>query len=42
VLIVLWPAAGLLSVIWLIGIYALLFGILWIVRFFQLRASAQA
>ncbi len=38
VLIATWPRVGLLTVIWLIGIYAIVFGILSIVRYFQSRA----
>ncbi|HTK05805.1 MAG TPA: HdeD family acid-resistance protein [Ktedonobacteraceae bacterium] len=41
VLIALQPRFGLLSVIWIIGIYALIFGILFVVRFFQSRSLAQ-
>lgn len=33
-----WPAAGLLAVTWLIGAYALLFGLLLIILGFRLRA----
>jgi uncharacterized membrane protein HdeD (DUF308 family) len=41
VIIALLPRFGLLSVIWIIGIYALIFGILFVVRFFQSRVLAQ-
>lgn len=41
VLIATWPRAGLLTVIWLIGIYAIVFGILSIARYFQSRALAS-
>ncbi len=42
VLIAVWPRAGLLTVIWLIGIYAIVYGILCIVRYFQLRSWASS
>lgn len=35
--IAIWPAAGLVAVVWLIGAYAILFGILLIVLGFRLR-----
>ena len=41
VLIAAQPAAGLLTVVWLIGIYAIVFGILFIVRYFQARSLAS-
>jgi uncharacterized membrane protein HdeD (DUF308 family) len=43
-LIVYRPVAGLVALVWLIGIYALVFGILYIVAYFQTRslASSQA
>jgi len=41
ILIALWPSIGLLTVIWLIGIYAIVFGILYIVRYFQTRSLAS-
>jgi uncharacterized membrane protein HdeD (DUF308 family) len=43
-LIVYRPVAGLVALVWLIGIYALVFGILFIVTYFQTRslASSQA
>lgn len=34
--------AGLLALLWLVGIYAILFGILFIVRAFQLRSWASS
>ncbi|HEY4383029.1 MAG TPA: DUF308 domain-containing protein [Ktedonobacteraceae bacterium] len=40
-MIALLPRFGLLSVIWIIGIYALIFGILFIVRYFQSRTLPQ-
>jgi uncharacterized membrane protein HdeD (DUF308 family) len=42
ILIALWPRIGLLTVIWLIGIYAIVFGILYIVRYFQTRPLASS
>lgn len=41
ILIGVWPLAGLRTVIWLIGIYAIVFGIVFIVRYFQSRALAS-
>src|SRR5947208_6287076 len=38
VLITLWPGAGLLTVVWVIGIYALVFGSMYIAVYFQSRA----
>jgi FtsH-binding integral membrane protein len=37
ILAVIGPVAGLLSLIWLIGIYALLFGVLMLITAFQVR-----
>lgn len=42
VLLALWPRQGLLAVVWLIGIYAIVAGILYLVRFFQTRSVAAA
>lgn len=42
VLIALQPRFGLLSVIWIIGIYALIFGVLFILRYFQSRGLGRA
>jgi uncharacterized membrane protein HdeD (DUF308 family) len=36
------PGAGLLSVLWIVGIYAIVFGILFIVSAFQLRSHQAA
>lgn len=36
------PGAGLLALLWLVGIYAIIFGILFIVRAFQLRSWASS
>jgi uncharacterized membrane protein HdeD (DUF308 family) len=36
--IAIWPAAGLLAVTWMIGAYAILFGVLFIVLGFRLRS----
>ncbi|GHO85273.1 HdeD family acid-resistance protein [Dictyobacter formicarum] len=41
VLIAIQPQIGLLTVIWLIGIYAIIFGILFLGRYFQLRSRAR-
>jgi uncharacterized membrane protein HdeD (DUF308 family) len=40
VLLALRPAAGLLSLVWVIGIYAIAFGVLLIIRAFQFRTTA--
>ncbi|MGH7802135.1 MAG: DUF308 domain-containing protein [Thermodesulfobacteriota bacterium] len=37
VLMVLWPGAGALAVLWLIGIFAVIFGVIIIVLAFKLR-----
>ncbi len=44
VLIAYRPVSGLVALVWLIGIYAIVFGILYIVTYFQTRslASSQA
>ena len=42
VLLAIRPGAGLLSLVWLIGIYAIVFGVLLIVRAFQFRTAATA
>ncbi len=36
------PAAGLLAVVWLIGVYAILFGIMYIVVYFESRSLAAS
>src|SRR6266852_5312612 len=41
VLIAIRPVAGLVAVVWLIGIYPMVFGILFIVRYFQARSLAS-
>jgi uncharacterized membrane protein HdeD (DUF308 family) len=41
VLLVMYPGAGLLSVIWLIGIYAVIFGIALVMAGFRLRGLAE-
>lgn len=38
VLLIIYPRAGLLSLLWLVGIYAILFGIFFIIRAFQHRS----
>jgi uncharacterized membrane protein HdeD (DUF308 family) len=42
VLVAIWPRQGLVAVVWLIGIYAIVVGILYLVRFFQTRSLATA
>jgi len=41
ILIAVQPAAGLLAVVWLIGIYAIVFGILHLVAYFEARSVSQ-
>ena len=41
VLLVIWPRAGLVVLVWLIGIYAILFGLLMILLGFRLRGFDQ-
>ncbi len=36
------PGVGLLSLVWLIGIYALVFGVVLIIRAFQFRTAGTA
>lgn len=36
------PGAGLLSILWLVGVYSIVFGVLFIVRAFQLRSWASS
>ena len=40
IVLFIFPGAGLLSILWLVGIYGIVFGILFIVRAFQLRSWA--
>jgi uncharacterized membrane protein HdeD (DUF308 family) len=42
VVLAVWPGAGLLSLVWLVGIYALIFGVALIVLGFRARGHAQA
>jgi uncharacterized membrane protein HdeD (DUF308 family) len=42
ILIAAQPAAGLLTVVWLIGIYAIVFGIMYIVVYFEARSVASS
>jgi len=42
VVLAVWPGAGLLSLVWLVGIYALIFGIALIVLGFRTRDHRQA
>ena len=41
-LLIIFPGAGLLSLLWLVGIYAIVFGVLFIIRAFQLRSWASS
>jgi uncharacterized membrane protein HdeD (DUF308 family) len=42
IILFIFPGAGLLSILWLVGIYAIVFGILFIVRAFQMRSWASS
>ena len=42
ILLFFYPGAGILSILWLVGIYGFVFGILFIVRAFQLRSWASS
>jgi len=42
VLLAVLPGVGLLSLVWLIGIYALIFGVVWIVLSFRVRGHPEA
>src|SRR6266849_5875203 len=42
ILLFLYPSAGILSILWLVGIYGIVFGVLFIVRAFQLRSWASS
>src|SRR5258708_441822 len=42
VLLFFFPGAGILSILWLVGIYGIVFGLLFIVRAFQLRSWASS
>jgi uncharacterized membrane protein HdeD (DUF308 family) len=42
ILLFVFPGAGLLSILWLVGIYGIIFGVLFIVRAFQLRSWASS
>lgn len=42
ILLAIQPGAGLLSLVWLIGIYAIVFGVLLIIRAFQFRTAVPA
>jgi uncharacterized membrane protein HdeD (DUF308 family) len=42
ILIAAQPSSGLLAVVWLIGVYAILFGIMYIGVYFQARSLAAS
>jgi uncharacterized membrane protein HdeD (DUF308 family) len=42
ILIAAQPAAGLLAVVWLIGVYAIVFGVMYIVVYFESRSLASS
>jgi len=42
ILLFIYPSAGILSILWLVGIYAIVFGVLFIIRAFQLRSWASS
>jgi uncharacterized membrane protein HdeD (DUF308 family) len=42
VLLAIQPGVGLLSLVWLIGVYAIVFGILLIIHAFQFRRAVTA
>ncbi len=42
ILIAFQPAAGLLAVVWLIGIYAIVVGVLYIVEYFESRSLTSS
>jgi uncharacterized membrane protein HdeD (DUF308 family) len=42
ILIAAQPASGLLAVVWLIGVYAIVFGVMYIVVYFQSRSLAAS
>jgi len=42
ILLFIYPSAGILSILWLVGIYGIVFGVLFIVRAFQLRSWASS
>ena len=42
IILFIYPGAGILSILWLVGIYGIVFGLLFIVRAFQLRSWASS
>ncbi len=42
IILFLFPGAGILSILWLVGIYGIVFGLLFIIRAFQLRSWASS
>jgi uncharacterized membrane protein HdeD (DUF308 family) len=42
IILFLYPSSGILAILWLVGIYGIVFGLLFIVRAFQLRSWASS
>ena len=42
ILLAIQPVSGILAVVWIIGVYAIVFGVLLIIRAFQFRSAAAA
>jgi uncharacterized membrane protein HdeD (DUF308 family) len=42
ILIAAQPSSGLLAVVWLIGVYAIVFGVMYIVVYFESRSLASS
>jgi uncharacterized membrane protein HdeD (DUF308 family) len=42
ILLAIQPVSGILAVVWIIGVYAIVFGVLLIIRSFQFRSAATA
>jgi uncharacterized membrane protein HdeD (DUF308 family) len=42
IVLFLFPGSGILSILWLVGIYAIIFGALFVVRAFQLRSGSSS
>lgn len=41
IVLVFFPVSGILSIVWLIGVFALIFGVLFVVSAFQVRSAAK-